>query len=228
MTTGERIRYVRKLRRLTQAQLAEMTGIHPVSIRKYEIGIMEPQLEQIQRIALALNVNANVLIGFDSMPMKIETIGDVLSVLMMLHRSKLIMISGERDEKTSKLKAETVSLVPNPALTKLMNLSVHRGKTNTKAEIDSFSLLIKDPNILKFIISWEQMLLIKADMAETAENEPEGADQFITETLTNSIRTMEELELFMQSINTPLDEYVPSDSALLDFVPVFAGPLQQD
>ena len=48
MTTGERIRYFRKQRKLTQVQLAEMTGIHPVSIRKYEINLMQPQIEQIE------------------------------------------------------------------------------------------------------------------------------------------------------------------------------------
>ena len=37
LTVGDKIKYFRKQRGMTQAQLAELTGIHPVSIRKYEI-----------------------------------------------------------------------------------------------------------------------------------------------------------------------------------------------
>ena len=54
LTIGDRIKYFRKRRGLTQAQLAECTGIHPVSIRKYETNKMQPQLSQIEKIADAL------------------------------------------------------------------------------------------------------------------------------------------------------------------------------
>ena len=37
MTIGEKIKYFRKRIGITQAKLAELSGIHPVSIRKYEI-----------------------------------------------------------------------------------------------------------------------------------------------------------------------------------------------
>ena len=36
MTIGEKIKYCRKQIGITQDKLAELTGIHPVSIRKYE------------------------------------------------------------------------------------------------------------------------------------------------------------------------------------------------
>ena len=51
LTVGDKIKYFRKQRGMTQAQLAELTGIHPVSIRKYEINKMQPQSQQIERIA---------------------------------------------------------------------------------------------------------------------------------------------------------------------------------
>lgn len=38
MDIGERIKFCRKHRGMTQDRLAEETGIHPVSIRKYETG----------------------------------------------------------------------------------------------------------------------------------------------------------------------------------------------
>ena len=51
MDIGERIKFCRKHRGMTQDRLAEETGIHPVSIRKYETGKMVPKPEQIERIA---------------------------------------------------------------------------------------------------------------------------------------------------------------------------------
>ena len=43
MTIGKKIKYLREHRGMTQAELAEATGIHPVSIRKYETDKMTPQ-----------------------------------------------------------------------------------------------------------------------------------------------------------------------------------------
>ena len=56
MTIGEKIKYFRKRIGITQAKLAELSGIHPVSIRKYEINKMVPQAAQIDRLAEALGV----------------------------------------------------------------------------------------------------------------------------------------------------------------------------
>ena len=66
MTIGERIRYYRKKCGLTQTHLAELAGIHPVTIRKYETNKMQPQLSRIIKIAAILNVNPNILIGIEN------------------------------------------------------------------------------------------------------------------------------------------------------------------
>ncbi|MBQ6699210.1 MAG: helix-turn-helix transcriptional regulator, partial [Oscillospiraceae bacterium] len=57
MTIGERIKFFRKSRGITQSQLAKLSGVHPVSVRKYETNKMVPQPEQIRRIADALAVS---------------------------------------------------------------------------------------------------------------------------------------------------------------------------
>ena len=56
MTIGEKIRYCREQIGITQGKLAELTGIHPVSIRKYETNKMQPQPPQLEKIAAALSV----------------------------------------------------------------------------------------------------------------------------------------------------------------------------
>ena len=61
LTIGEKIKYFRTQRGLTQTQLAEYSGLHPVSVRKYETNKMQPQLPQIERIAFALGVSVGAI-----------------------------------------------------------------------------------------------------------------------------------------------------------------------
>lgn len=56
MTIGDKIKYHRKSQNLTQDKLAELANLHPVSIRKYETNKMKPKIEQLFRIAIALDV----------------------------------------------------------------------------------------------------------------------------------------------------------------------------
>ena len=49
MTIGEQIKYIRKRRGLTQGQLAEATGIHPVTIRKYETNKLQPKKSRYKK-----------------------------------------------------------------------------------------------------------------------------------------------------------------------------------
>lgn len=56
MTTGEKIRQVRKRRNLTQKQLGELAGIAEPTIRRYELGKLNPKFETLQKIASALDV----------------------------------------------------------------------------------------------------------------------------------------------------------------------------
>ncbi|MFT9077900.1 helix-turn-helix domain-containing protein, partial [Ethanoligenens sp.] len=84
MTIGEKIRYFREQRGITQGRLAEVTGIHPVSIRKYETNKMQPQPPQIERIAAALCVSSNALTGLDNAGLRLETIGDLMGIIIIL------------------------------------------------------------------------------------------------------------------------------------------------
>ena len=76
MTIGDRIRYCRTRLLMTQSQLAERTGIHPVSIRKYETNKTIPQPEQIRRIADVLCVSYTAIAGLDCANLDIKEQGD--------------------------------------------------------------------------------------------------------------------------------------------------------
>jgi len=59
----EKIRYYRKQKGYSQEKLAEKTDLSKMSIRRYETGERQPRIEQLHRIAEALDVRIWDLLG---------------------------------------------------------------------------------------------------------------------------------------------------------------------
>ena len=62
MAIGERIKYTRKRKGLTQAQLAEKLGLSTITIRQYESNKREPRHQVLKDIARALDVDFSELV----------------------------------------------------------------------------------------------------------------------------------------------------------------------
>lgn len=62
MTTAEKIKALREKLGITQAELAERSGLSEISIRKYEKNERNPKFQTLSRIALALNVSISDLL----------------------------------------------------------------------------------------------------------------------------------------------------------------------
>jgi transcriptional regulator with XRE-family HTH domain len=60
---GRRLKAARKKAGLTQARLAELTGLDPVTISQIETGQREPGITRAARLAAALNVTLDELVG---------------------------------------------------------------------------------------------------------------------------------------------------------------------
>lgn len=109
MTIGQKIKYVRKKRKITQDGLASLSGIHLVSIAKYETDKMQPQLAQLKRIAEALSINPYALSDLD-MSDGIDSDGDVLGLVLQFCKHNIMSFQGERledgalDSESAKLK----------------------------------------------------------------------------------------------------------------------------
>ena len=82
MSVGENIRRYRKLRGMTQAQLAEAVGLTEGAVRHYESGIRAVKPELLGSIAAALGVSVNALKDYG-----VETAGDLASLLVRLEDS---------------------------------------------------------------------------------------------------------------------------------------------
>ncbi|MCI8349185.1 MAG: helix-turn-helix transcriptional regulator [Firmicutes bacterium] len=97
MTLGEKIKHHRTMKGLTQKQLGEMTGIHEVSIRKYEANKIAAKREQLEKIADVLGVPLN-----EFLELKIVTDSDVLPLLFAIDNEFEIEITSD-DNKTFKM-----------------------------------------------------------------------------------------------------------------------------
>jgi len=151
MTIGEKIKYFRSRIGITQAKLAELSGIHPVSIRKYETNKMVPQAAQIDRLAEALGVSSFALAGFED-NIRLETVGDFMGLMIMLIKTKIVSINGEREE-SGMINADTAQFVINPFITNFFDAK------SDKSELSANTLLyyLKNENILSDILKWERI-----------------------------------------------------------------------
>ena len=65
MAFPQRLTELRKQQRLTQQALADRADIHVPLLRRYEAGKTQPGLDGLRRIAVALNVSADLLLFED-------------------------------------------------------------------------------------------------------------------------------------------------------------------
>lgn len=83
--TGERIRALRQQRNLNQEQLAELANLNRVTIAKYESGRVEPGAQALARIADAMDVTVDEILGRKESETKQED-SDVLALREQLRR----------------------------------------------------------------------------------------------------------------------------------------------
>lgn len=72
MPTGERIKAIRKQSGLSQIELAEKAGIAVNSLRLYEAGKREPKIDAVTKLAEALGVTKQELLGWSREPTPLD------------------------------------------------------------------------------------------------------------------------------------------------------------
>lgn len=197
MTIGERIRFFRSHRRLTSTQLAERSGIHPVSIRKYETDKMIPKEEQIKKIADALSVSYYALAGTESIKFP-ETKGDLVGLIIMLFKTGIIEITGEKD-KDNHLSPKTARLKLNPDIT--VQFSAFLGKE--AVDVDNVMLKMKDGSDWENLICWVNLY---HDYNKALEEQNENMNDDDIEKFERATRDIIRAEMLTQTSTVLLDE----------------------
>lgn len=113
MTTGEKIKYFRNMRGISQEMLGQLSGINPATIKKYEYGIRNPKPDQLLKITNALGVSINVFMDFD-----IETVSDVLSLLFKMDEQIDMNFEAEKDENGNYIPSTLKISFTHPAINK--------------------------------------------------------------------------------------------------------------
>jgi len=88
---GQRIKEIRKLRGMTQAQLAEKIGMETTNLCKLENGGQLPKEENIEKIALILNIEYRDLFNFGHLKSKEELQNELINIIKTSDAPKLEM-----------------------------------------------------------------------------------------------------------------------------------------
>ena len=100
MAVGERIRQNRLNKKMTQKELGEKAGIAEPTIRRYELGKLNPKFETLQKIASALEIDVTELLQ----PLKVTEIdlGDGLKQRKEIHGEPGNKLTPEKEEAINK------------------------------------------------------------------------------------------------------------------------------
>lgn len=93
---ANKIKEYRKLRNMTAQDLSEKSGINLSTIKKYETDGRNPKIEQLQKIADALEVSV-----FEFLDIEIKSVSDILSLLNKMNEST--SMNWVIDEETGKV-----------------------------------------------------------------------------------------------------------------------------
>ena len=155
---------------------------------------MQPQPTQLEKIAAALGVSYNALNGSDTAGLRLETVGDLMGILMVLCNSGILLISGERGEDKL-LKDETVSIQFNPILSSYLEFGYStRGKEHTLSLQDAL-LNIRSYKVFNDLLKWEKMNFIYRNALKTAGDNPSETAQVAIDEIAE---TKEKVELELQ------------------------------
>lgn len=189
MTIGDKIRYLRTRMGITQGELADLSGIHPVSIRKYETNKMTPQAQQIEKIAEALGVSSFAISGIEN-NIRLETKGDFMGLLLMLIKANLLIVKGERGEDDG-LIPETVTFEINPFVSQFFNAKSNDSDLNT----ERLAFMLKSDDIFSDVLKWEK---ITYGYEKSAAKYGDTEDQAILDAMNEMKDYIEAIEMELQ------------------------------
>ncbi|MEI3325020.1 MAG: helix-turn-helix transcriptional regulator [Thomasclavelia sp.] len=104
MTLGNKIKKIRNYRGLTQKQLGKLTGIHEVSIRKYEMDKVIPKKGQLTKISSVLGVPLNTFYDYE-----IANNVDILPLLFAIDEVYPFSIKKNSDKYTLEFQEENLN-----------------------------------------------------------------------------------------------------------------------
>lgn len=97
MGFGERLKSLRKSKKMTQIELSRVLGVDHTTISKWEAGIYETDFETAQRIAQYFGVSADYLLGKENQEVKNLTETEILDYQKIIDASRRKLEQGKPD-----------------------------------------------------------------------------------------------------------------------------------
>lgn len=85
---GDKIKKYREAKKITQAEIAELLGVSPATVSKYEAGTLEPNIESIKKLSELFDVSIDELLKDDAFDIS------KIDVLLVLREQKDMKIKG--------------------------------------------------------------------------------------------------------------------------------------
>ena len=203
LTIGEKIKYFRTQRSLTQTQLAELSGLHPVSVRKYETNKMQPQYPQLERMASALGVSVGAIAGTDISSIRFETEGDLMGLLISWYKAKILIIEGTRGENNL-IDADSACLKLSPLFRRYFQAFCEKEQKKETIQMDDLSLRLITLSSFKKLLQWESIYDSYCQMQNKYASDPSAAVQSALQDLANTLELTEmNLQASLLILNLP-------------------------
>lgn len=197
MTLGKKIKHYRIAKNITQKELSKLTGIHIVTIKKYETDALTPLSKQLIKIAEALNISTDELL-FNNHEKKISlnTYGDMYYFLIKLLKSDILFFTPDESK-----------ILINPYFKNFIDVSV-------KHSIDDKSgvfIAINNQEFLSNILIWhnqyselEVLKLNNFDLLHKKGNELSNKEKEIVFNIEEKELKLNNIEMKLYSNNKEL------------------------
>ena len=139
--------------------------------------------------------------GSDTAGLRLETVGDLMGVLMVLCNSGILLISGERGEDKL-LKDDIVSIHLNPVLSSYLEIGYTTSGKAHKLALQDALLNIRSYKIFNDLLKWEKMNYLYQNALKSAGENPNEATQAAIDEIAE---TKEKVELELQRSQMLLD-----------------------
>ena len=79
---GEKIKKYREEKKMTQMEVAEVLGVKPATISKYEAGALEPNIESLKKLAELFVISVDELLKEDKFDAQLEFLINIYSEMI--------------------------------------------------------------------------------------------------------------------------------------------------
>ena len=144
---GEKIKKYREEKKMTQMEVAEVLGVKPATISKYEAGALEPNIESLKKLAELFVISVDELLKEDKFDVS------KINVLEVLREQKSMKLKGNLYHNTQIVFAYNTNHIEGSKLTEDQTRYIY--ETNTllteKESITNLDDIIETSNHFKLV-----------------------------------------------------------------------------